>query len=202
MSHCDFFPWQSSWSLLRCFQTHTTQLLDAKIGRLREQGQHSPKHWSLLLLAHVILKTANNGCPPFYYGLESCFQGLIQSDPTNQEREYRPTSILHPRRWCLILVELCETEVCFLHIQLIGTNVWLPETHNVPPEVDFESSRSPAKSESWNSPSRTVLQYYPQNNIVYIHMYDDQAIQAFFTSSGPFGDSTSKFVHWPENFGS
>ena len=50
-------------------------------------------------------------------------------------------------------VELCGTAVCFLHIQLIGTNVWLPKTHNVPPEVDLESSRSPAKSESWNSPS-------------------------------------------------
>ena len=45
-------------------------------------------------------------------------------------------------------VGLCETEVCFLHIQLIGTNVWLPKMHDVPPDVDFESSRSPAKSES------------------------------------------------------
>ena len=54
-------------------------------------------------------------------------------------------------------VELWETDVCFLHIQLIGTNVWLPKTHNVPPEVDFESSRSPAKSESWNSPSLHCL---------------------------------------------
>ena len=43
-------------------------------------------------------------------------------------------------------VELRETEVCFLHIQLIGTNVWLPKMHNVPPDVDFESSRSPAKT--------------------------------------------------------
>ena len=43
-------------------------------------------------------------------------------------------------------VELCETEVCFPNIQMIGTNVWLPKTHNVPPDVDFESSRSPAKS--------------------------------------------------------
>ena len=58
-------------------------------------------------------------------------------------------------------VELCETEVCFLHIQLIGTNVWLPKTHNVPPEVDFESSRSPAKSESWNSPSLHCLAVFP-----------------------------------------
>ena len=45
-------------------------------------------------------------------------------------------------------VELCETDVCFLHIQLIGTNVLLPKMHNMPPEVEFESSRSPAKSES------------------------------------------------------
>ena len=58
-------------------------------------------------------------------------------------------------------VELCETEVCFLHIQLIGTNVWLPKIHNVPPEVDFESSRSPAKSESWNSPSLHCLAVLP-----------------------------------------
>ena len=54
-------------------------------------------------------------------------------------------------------VELCETEVCFLHIQLVGRNVWLPKTHNVPPGLDFESSRSPAKSESWNSPSLHCL---------------------------------------------
>ena len=43
-------------------------------------------------------------------------------------------------------VELCETEVCFLHIQLVGTNVWLPKMHRIPPDVDFQSSRSHAKS--------------------------------------------------------
>ena len=41
-------------------------------------------------------------------------------------------------------VELCETEVCFLHIQLTGTNVLLPKIHKALAEVDFESSRSPA----------------------------------------------------------
>ena len=58
-------------------------------------------------------------------------------------------------------VELWETDVCFLHIQLVGTNVWLPNTHNVPPEVDFESSRSLAKSESWNSPNLHCLAVFP-----------------------------------------
>ena len=69
-------------------------------------------------------------------------------------------------------VELCETEVCFLHIQLIGTNVWLPKTHNVPPEVDFESSRSPSKSESWNSPSLHCFAVFPTWRYVYNHMHD------------------------------
>ena len=45
-------------------------------------------------------------------------------------------------------VELWDTDVCFLHIQLMETKVRLPNVHKTPLEVDFESSRSPAKSES------------------------------------------------------
>ena len=43
-------------------------------------------------------------------------------------------SILRPASKEMISdsVELCETKVCFLHIQLIRTNVWLPKIHNVP----------------------------------------------------------------------
>ena len=70
-------------------------------------------------------------------------------------------------------VELCETEVCFLHIKLIGTNLWLPKTHNVPSDVDFESSRSPAKSESWKNPSLHCLEHYPHDKRFCIHMHDE-----------------------------
>ena len=46
-------------------------------------------------------------------------------------------------------VELCETDVCFLHIQLLVNERVTPENaHKSPPEVDFGSSKSPAKSES------------------------------------------------------
>ena len=90
---------------------------------------------------------------PFWF----VFQELRRSDPINHARVYRPTSILHPKKWFLIL----ETDVCFLHIQLIETNVWLPKMHNVPPGVDFESSRCPAKSESWNSPNLHCLAVFP-----------------------------------------
>ena len=36
-------------------------------------------------------------------------------------------------------VELWDTGVCFLHIQLMGTNVRLPNISKTHPEVDFES---------------------------------------------------------------
>ena len=42
---------------------------------------------------------------------------LKQSDPIDQEREYHPTSILQSKEMISDSVELCETEVCFLHIQ-------------------------------------------------------------------------------------
>ena len=51
-------------------------------------------------------------------------------------------------------VELWDTDVCFLHIPLMGPIFWLPKIHKIHLEVEFESSRSPAKSESWNKPNR------------------------------------------------
>ena len=53
-----------------------------------------------------------------------------------------------PREMTSASIELCETKVCFLHIHLIGTNVRLPKMHRIPPDVDFESPRSLAKSGS------------------------------------------------------
>ena len=44
-------------------------------------------------------------------------------------------------------VELCETVVSYTS-NLLEQMYAFQKTHNVPPEVDFESSRSPAKLES------------------------------------------------------
>ena len=68
-------------------------------------------------------------------------------------------------------VELCETEVCFLHIQLIGTNVRLPKMHKIPPDVDFESSRSPAKSESCHNPSQHCGAVFPTQQQHCLHSH-------------------------------
>ena len=42
-------------------------------------------------------------------------------------------------------------------------------SENIHPEVDFESSISPAKSESWNSPDLHCSEYYPHTIIVDKH---------------------------------
>ena len=69
-------------------------------------------------------------------------------------------------------VELCETEVCFLHIPPIGTNVWLPNVDKSPPDVDFESSRSPQKNQSPDKILIIIVVLYFRN-IVWIHMRDE-----------------------------
>ena len=132
---------------------------------------------------------------------ESCFQGQKQSDPINRKQESRLISIQRPKRWFSDSVELCETEVCFLHMQLIGTNVWLPKTNNVPPEVDFDCSRSPAKSESWNSTSLHCFAILPTKQYcLYSHvwwMYVIYRSKRFVTSFGPFCDWSCKLIHRP-----
>jgi len=46
--------------------------------------------------------------------------------------------------------EECEIAVCFLQIQVKGTNVRLPTKHKMPPEVDLLDAKQPAKPASAN----------------------------------------------------
>ena len=70
-------------------------------------------------------------------------------------------------------VDLWDADVCFLHIQLIGTNVRLLAMHRIPPDDDFESSRSPAKSESWNNLIDNVEPHCPHENIGGSHLWNE-----------------------------
>ena len=70
-------------------------------------------------------------------------------------------------------VQLYDTDVCFLHVQLMGTYVRLPKIREIHPDVNFESSTSPAKSESLIDAIDNVELYYSYNNIVGIHLCDE-----------------------------
>ena len=93
-------------------------------------------------------------------------------------------------------VELCETEVCFLHIQHIGTNVWLPKTNIVPSRSGFWVLKISCKIRVLKqSQSALFLQNSPHNNTVYIHMCDGckiSKILSFVTSFGPFRERSCK----------
>ena len=70
-------------------------------------------------------------------------------------------------------VELYETEVCFLHIPLIGTNVWLPNMQYMPLRSilslqDLKQSQSPE-----TVPTCIVVQCFPHDHIAYIHLLDE-----------------------------
>ena len=91
--------------LLRCLQTHTTKLLDAKNGRLKEHNQHIQNvELSLRSLVWPVTFVSSQRIAPFHHGPESCFQRLKQSDRINRERESRPISIQRPKRWFRILL--------------------------------------------------------------------------------------------------
>ena len=71
-------------------------------------------------------------------------------------------------------VELCETEVCFLHIQLIGTNVWLPKNAQCSSRSGFFNPQDLPRSQSLETvPICIVWQYYPHDNTVCVHKYDE-----------------------------
>ena len=71
-----------------------------------------------------------------------------------------------------------------------GTNVRLPKMHHTLPEVDFESSRSPAKSESWIKPNLKCCAVYPHDHVVGNRLCHEckKSSQTSVTSLSPFCD--------------
>ena len=98
-------------------------------------------------------------------------------------------------------VELWETEVCFSHTQLIGTNVWLPTTHNVPPEVDLWILKISRKIGVLKQSQSALFGSITHMTILFVFTcvmnVRNQSIQAFVTCFSPFCDGSCKFVHWP-----
>ena len=95
--------------------------------------------------SHIVHATSFLG-PSRRFG-DECYTAMTKS------HESTPGATVHcvnqrPRDWTSDSVEPCETPVCFLHIQVIGTKVRLPKMHRIPPDVDLGCSRSQAKCES------------------------------------------------------
>ena len=78
---------------------------------------------------------------------------LLLPNSKDPDLGYHPSVNPHQEKLSQLQLNHEKTDVCFLHIQLIGTNVWLPKMHKIVPDVDFDSLRSAGESESWNNPN-------------------------------------------------
>ena len=110
-------------------------------------------------------------------------------------REYHPTSSLHPTKIISNSFDLCATEVSFLQIHLFGTNVCLPKTHNVPPDVDYYP-RNLLQNRSLETVPICIVCSISHTTILFVftRMMNiwNQSIEAFVTSFGPFRNRSCK----------
>ena len=138
---------------------------------------------------------------PVLYSSDSCSQELQRSDPINQVWVYRP--LLNPvsKEIFSDSVELCETAVCFLHIQLMGT------MYDFQKRITFLQKWILSPQDLLRSQSlETVLvcivtQCYPHNNTVCIHtygwIYEINRFRRLSQALVHFVIDRAKFIHWP-----
>ena len=109
----------------------------------------------------------------------------------------------HPTKQCPFLWN-CET----VKFASCTSNFWqqvcdFRKYIRFTPRIEFESSRSPAKSESWNRPQSTMLSRVTHTAILSVFIYvmnvGNQTSEASVTSSCPFCDRSCNFVDRPEN---
>ena len=173
-----FFRLCSSWSVLRCLQTYDKASREDWTfeGMKSTLSKSKITLWRLFAFELCEVKNKLHVCSwtgrLVLYGSDSCFQEL-QTIRSQKSRARIPSNLnLASKEMIFDSVELWETEVCFLDIQLIGTTVWLPKMHNVPLDVDFVSLTISRKVGVLKQSPITFLQCYPHDNIVCIHMCD------------------------------
>ena len=105
----------------------------------------------------------------------ACFrEELRRSDPINQAREYRPTLILHPKRWFLILLSSAKLkfvsytsnileEMYDFQKRTMFLQKWILNLQDLPRSQSLETV-----------PICIVWQYFPHDNIVCTHSYDEK----------------------------
>ena len=100
-----------------------------------------------------------------------------------------------------VSVELWHADVCFLHIQLMGTNVRLPKIHKTPPRLILDPQSRQQSLGLGINPVDNAEPCYPHDNIVGIHLCDawNQSCQSSFACLSPFRDCSCKFVDRPQS---
>ena len=131
-------------------------------------------HCEFILFSDALLK---DRLPRTYLNFCSRFDFECQISMTKSQRSNAGIpSIRKPasREMISDSVELCDTHVCFLHIQHIGTNVWPPNMHNILTWSWFRIFIDLLQNQNLETvPIDIVAQYFPHDNIVCIHLCNE-----------------------------
>ena len=127
-------------------------------------------------------------------------EDLWRSDSMNQVRVYRPSLILHPKKWFLILLNCAKLKF------VSGTSNWLEQTYGFRKCTMFlqklisNLQDLPQNRSLETVPVCIVLQYYPHSNTVCNHMYDEckrsNEIIVYPQALVHFVINRCKFVRW------
>ena len=125
----------------------------------------------------IIMSPFTNGLHPFDHGSEFVFPRTTVTIRSHkiEAQESRPILNPAPKEMISDSVELCETEVCFLPIQYDWNEMydfqiyaqcshqkWISNPQDLPRSQSLETV-----------PVCIVAQYFPHDNIVCIHLYDE-----------------------------
>ena len=129
---------------------------------------HLTQLLNLLFSSHVGSWFWNQELIQFPCGLSLLFVERSTSITMSQRSRAGSPSIRNPASIEMTSdsVELCENEVCFLRIQLTGTNVWLPKIHRIPPVVDRVPQDFQQSLSLGTNPVCNAVQCFPNDNIV------------------------------------
>ena len=135
---------------------------------------------------------------PFYHGSEACFQRLKQWDPINQEREYHPTSILHPKKWFLILLNCAKMKFAS---PTDRNKCMTSKNAQCSSRSGFRIFKIFCKIGVLKQSQPALFSCITHKTILFVFTcvmdVRYQTIQAFVTGLGPSCDRSCKFVHWP-----
>ena len=149
-----------------------------------------PKRWFRILLNFAKLKLVSytSNFPEQMYHYQECTVSL-------QKWILNPQHLVQNQN-----LENWETAVCFLNIQLIRTNVWLPKCIMFLQKSILNLQDPPAKSESWNSPSLHCLAVLPTwQYCLYSQGWWIYEINRFRRLSQALVhcNRSCKLIHWP-----
>ena len=159
VSSSDFCLWWSFLSQLQCLRRCTTVILSQRDVRSKELDLcWIDPHSDPTLVQSGVWFGSKHRFPVCMLGLVLVFFGSFPAlqwpNPKSQAQVNRPYANQHPTIWSLIQQSCATLTFASCTYNWLVQMFDFQKMHKTSPDVDFESSRSPAKSESWNNPNR------------------------------------------------